>query len=114
MAQTVGVVTIGITTGGLEDALTQKVSQAVVDIGRVPAILDGRGQAGDQPGLSIYALQQEGTEITGNGTAFEVGTDGETSHGGKTKLGRDRITHGRSRLSFVRSVIGVIQIISMG
>lgn len=86
----------------------------MVDVGGMSAILDGRSQAGDQPGLPIHALQEEGTEITGDGAAFEVGADSETCDGGKTQLGRDRITHGRSRLSFVRSVIGVTPIVSMG
>ena len=43
----------------------------------------------------------------GNHTAFNVSTYRETSHGRKAQLPRDRITHGRSRFSFVPSVIGV-------
>lgn len=41
VAQAVGVVTVGVTTGGLKDALTQQIRQAVIDVGRMPLILDG-------------------------------------------------------------------------
>lgn len=84
--QAVGVIASSIVAGSLEDALPQKVGQAMVDIGRVPAILDGRGQAGDQSGLPIHPLQKEGAEIIGNRTPFGVGADGGAGDGGKTQL----------------------------
>ena len=40
MAQAVGIVAIGIAAGTLENALAQQVRQAVVNIRRVPLILD--------------------------------------------------------------------------
>jgi hypothetical protein len=53
----------------------------------------------DQSGLPIHALQEQRTEVAGNRTALEVGTDREAGHDGKTQLGRGRIRHGRSRLA---------------
>jgi len=80
----------------------------------VAAILDGRGQAVDQPVLPIHTAQQQRTEVARYRAALEVGSDRETGDGRKTQLARDRITRGQSRLGFVRSVIGVTTIISMG
>ncbi len=86
----------------------------MVDVGGMPTIPNGRGQAGNQTGLLIHALQKKSSEVAGHSAAIEVGTNSKPGDGRKAELAWDRITHGRSRLSFVRSVIGVTPIISTG
>ncbi|AWB32691.1 hypothetical protein DBV39_02030 [Orrella marina] len=77
-------------------------------------VMDCASQTRDQPGLQIRTPKQDGAEIARQGTTIKLCTLGETSTGRKAKLGWDRIIHGRFCLSFLRSVIGVIPIISMG
>ena len=113
MAQAVGIVAIHIAAGRLKNPLAEQIVQAVINVGRMPLIPDARRQTLDQSGLPIHPVHQECPEIAGDAAAFEVRADGKTCHGRKTELGRDTITHGQSRLSFLRSVIGVTSIISM-
>ncbi len=100
VAQAVGVIAVGTAAGDPEDALAQPLDKAVVDVGRMPAILNGRGHTFDQAGLRIHPAQDQGVKVTGNRAACEVGADRKTGDGGKSQLSRDRSVHRRSRLSF--------------
>jgi len=107
MPQVVGVIAVGVAAGGLKDALTQQVGEAVVNVGRMAPITDGRTQALDQASLAIRAMQQQRPEVARQRPALEVGPHREVGHGRKAKLGRGKLIHGQSRLCFVRSGIGV-------
>ena len=89
--QAVGIIAIGIAAGTLENALTQQIHQAVVDVGWVTSILDGRGQKLDQPGLAIHTPEQQGAKTTEHHVTVEV------SH--RSKWGR--LCHRRNRSIFV-------------
>lgn len=101
-----------IALAGIEQ--TQKVGHRVLNVRWVPLIVNRADQSGDQAYLQVGATQRQGAEIGGQGTTVKRGTDRKSANGGKTQLGWDRIVRGRSRLGFLRSVIGVIQIISNG
>ena len=82
----------GIPAGGLENSLAQEVDHAVIDVGRMPAILDGRDQGGHQSSLPIHPVQQESAKVAGDCTAVKVAANREAGHGRKTQLGWDRMT----------------------
>jgi len=112
--QVVGVVAVDVAAGGLEYALAEQIGHGVLDVRRVPLVVNRAGQTGNQANLLVCSTQQQGTKIGRHRAPVEVGPDRKTGNGRKAKLTWDRITHGRSRLSFLRSVIGVTHIISIG
>ncbi len=85
----------------------------MIKVGDVMAIIDRASQALDQADLLIRAAQQQCAKIRGQRAAVKVRAHRKAGDSRKTKLARERITHGRSRLRFVRSVIGVKPIISI-
>jgi len=93
-AQAVGVIAVDIATGALVDPLAQQVGDAVLDVGRMPTVMDRRRQAADQPALLFDATQQQWAKVARKRAAFEVGAHGKAGDSRKAQLARGRSTHG--------------------
>jgi hypothetical protein len=63
MPKTVGVIGVCIPRSDLINALGQQVPQGMVNIGRVPFIVESGGEALSQPDLTVDSSQQEGPKV---------------------------------------------------
>ena len=113
-AQRIGVVAIGVTAGGLEYPLAEQIGQGVINVRGVAFVVNRADQARNQADLQVDATQQYSAKVGGHQPAVKICPNRNSGTGGKAKLGWDRMVHGRSRLGFLRSVIGVTPIISKG
>lgn len=77
-------------------------------------VVKGGGQTLNQPDLAINPAQDQRAEIGRHGPAIEIPADGQAGDGRKTQMDWNRLLHGATSFSFIQSIIGVIQIISIG
>ena len=63
MPEAIGIVAIGIAGGDLVDTLREEIPEGMVDVGRMPFIMDGRRKAFGETNLAIDPAQQERTKI---------------------------------------------------
>jgi hypothetical protein len=74
---------LGIAAGDLENTLGQQIIKRVINIRRVPLILDRGAQAGYQANLLINTAQQQGTKIGGQRTRSKSALTVKPLRGGK-------------------------------
>jgi hypothetical protein len=63
MPEAIGIVAIGIAGGDLVDTLREEIPEGMVDVGRMPFIMDGRRKTFGETNLAIDPAQQERTKI---------------------------------------------------
>ena len=78
MPEAIGIIAVRIARGDLIDTLGQEVPQGMVNIGRMPLIMDGGGQAFGEANLAVDPAQQEGTKVRRQGATLEIGPEGMT------------------------------------
>jgi len=63
MPEAIGIVAIGIAGGDLVDTLREEIPEGMVNVGRMPFIMDGRRKAVGETNLAVDPAQQERTKI---------------------------------------------------
>jgi hypothetical protein len=77
----------------LVDTLREEIPEGMVDVGRMPFIMDGCRKAVGETNLAVDPAQQERAKIRREGSTVEIRTEGLTRHGRKTELLWARIAH---------------------
>ena len=81
--ETIGIIAIGIPRSDLVDTLSQEVSEGVLYIGRMSAVLHSGSQAFGEANLAVDAAQQEGAKVGCQGPTLKIRPYRRTSYGRK-------------------------------
>jgi hypothetical protein len=99
-AQTIGVVAVGIARGNLIDTLGEEVPQRMINIGRMPLIVDSGGETLSQPDLAVDSPQQEGTKVRRQRPTLEISSHRLPGDRRKAELFWVRIEHKQTSCGF--------------
>src|SRR5262249_39744890 len=100
MAETVRVIPVRIARGDLIDTLGYKVSQGMINIGRMALIVDSRGEACGQPDLAVNAPQQESPKVRRQRSTLEIRAHRVPGDRRKAELFWVRIEHKQTSCGF--------------
>jgi hypothetical protein len=104
-AEALGGIGVGIPRGDLIDALGQQVPYGMTNIGLMPLIMDGGGEALGQANLPVNTPEPEGSNVCGPGAPLEIGPDGLSGDGRKTQLFWATIGHKQTSGGFSGMVV---------
>jgi hypothetical protein len=100
MAETVRVIPVCIARGDLLETLGSEVSQGMIKRGRMPLIVDSRGEACGQPDLAVNSLQQEGPKVRRQRSTLEISAHRVPGDRRKAALFWVRIEHKQTSCGF--------------